>query len=112
MHTHTPIPTSFEKIRNGLDPSYRYMIFEYDKKSRKSAACIKIKVIFERYEKGILEQILYREKTSGRLLLVTKINPDIAGMIKQEILNINLPKNLSIYFYSKKNLKTKNKINK
>ncbi len=100
MNTHTSIPTSFEEIRNGLDPSYSYMIFESNEKSEKSVVFLKIKAIFEQYEKGVFEQILYQEKTTGRLLLVIKLNPDLAVMIKQENLNINLPKNIAIYFYS------------
>lgn len=101
MDIRTPIPISFEEIRNALDPSYCYMIFETDEKSRNSVAFLKIKAVFEQYEKGVFEQILYREKTSGSLLRVTKFNPDIAVVIKQKILNINLPKNISIYFYSR-----------
>ena len=100
MDTYTSIPTSFEEIRNELDPSYSYMIFESDEKYGKSAVFLKSKAVFEQYEKGVFEQILYREKTTGRLLLVIKLNPDLAVMIKQEILNINLPKNIAIYFYS------------
>jgi len=100
MNTHTSIPTSFEEIRKELDPSYSYMIFESDEKFRKSVVFLKIKAVFEQYEKGVFEQILYQEKTTGRVLLVIKLNPDLSVMIKQEILNINLPKNIAIYFYS------------
>ena len=100
MDTRTSIPTSFEEIRNGLDPFYSYMIFENDEKSGKSVEFLKIKAVFEQHEKGVFEQILYQEKTTGRVLLVIKLNPDLAVMIKQEILNINLPKNIAIYFYS------------
>jgi len=101
MDTRTAIPISFEEIRSALDPSCCYMIFETDERPGNSVEFLKIKTVFQQYEKNFCEQILYREKATGSLFLVVKLNPDIAAVLKQEILNINLPKNISIYFYSR-----------
>ncbi len=49
----------------------------------------------------VLEREVYRDETTGLILLVVKVEPEQEDKTMQELLEIGLPKDITFYYYGK-----------
>jgi hypothetical protein len=94
-------PDSFtiEKIKQGLDPAHRYMIFERAAEAGAEAAFKEVFEALVRMDLGFYERQVLRDEARGRMLLVIKFAPGRIDNIMQEFVNIGLPEDITFYAY-------------
>jgi len=96
-----PISADFAAIRKGLNPAYSYLIVKNERESGQSDDFSALRARLSRHGHAITRQACYREKGTGKLLLVVEIDPDQADHIKSQILNNMCFKNFTVYFYGR-----------
>jgi len=99
--TATVNPDSFtlEKIKQGLDPAFSYMIFERLTTANAETAFREVFEALSRMDFGFYERQVLRDEAGGRLLLVVRFGPGRIDDTMQELLNIGLPKDITFYAY-------------
>lgn len=93
------VSSSFEKIKQELDPAFSYMIFE---KIAGSSEETEFRAVFSALHSlnlGSHEYKVFRDEARGRLLLVVRFKPGRTDKIMQEFLNIGLPEDITFYAY-------------
>ena len=99
MNSSAPVTTTFEKIRKGLDSAFGYIIFENKSEFGNFDDFRDVTAIISHCKEGIIKQTFYRDKITKRLLLLIKLESDQADTVRQMILDIKLPKDITVYFY-------------
>ncbi|MBW2604153.1 MAG: hypothetical protein JRE28_07540 [Deltaproteobacteria bacterium] len=90
-----------EKIKQALDPSCSYVIFE---KASESADQEKFREIFDTFSVLNLEASewkIYHDNSTGLALLVIKVDPENTDKILQDVLTIGLPNDMTCYSYGR-----------
>jgi hypothetical protein len=89
----------FEKIKRSLDPAYSYFIFEKVFSSADND-------VFQSIIDGILnlnlrifDSKIHHDKNLELSLLVVRIDPNRADNIMQDVLNIEIPNDMTFYSY-------------
>ena len=95
-------PANFAEIKQNLDPSFHYIIFEKTVNPDDGLDFSEISAFITRYEKAVIEQEVHRDPTGKHLLLVVKLNADELDEISQEILNLTFPEDITVYVYGRR----------
>jgi hypothetical protein len=82
-----------------LDPAYSYLVFECDEGAAEGTTLQAITTLLRKASKGVCHLQTSLDSTTEKLLLVAKLEPHRAEMIKDRVLDINLPRNMAVYFY-------------
>ncbi|MEJ2729019.1 MAG: hypothetical protein P8185_11010 [Deltaproteobacteria bacterium] len=93
---------NFAEIKQNLDPSFHYIIFEKTVNPADGLDLSEISAFFTRYNKFVIEQEVHRDPTGKHLLLVVKLNADELDEISQEIVNLTFPEDITVYVYGRR----------
>jgi hypothetical protein len=93
---------NFAEIKQNLDPSFHYIIFEKTVKPADGTDFSEISAFIRHYQKAVIEQEVHRDETGKHLLLVVKLNADELDEISQEIVNLTFPENITVYVYGRR----------
>jgi len=93
---------NFAEIKQNLDPSFHYIIFEKTVNAGDGADFREVDPFIARYQKSVIEQELHRDQSGKHLLLVVKLNTDELDEISQEIVNLTFPEDLTVYVYGRR----------
>ncbi len=89
---------TFEKIKQGLDPAFSYVIFEKDGPLEKNA-WIELYASLGGLNLPILELKPFEDPGRGKMLLVARFEAGRTDTIIEEILGARLPKDVVLYVY-------------
>jgi hypothetical protein len=93
---------NFAEIKQNLDPSFHYIIFEKTVNPADGPDFSEISAFIMRYQKAVIEQEVHRDPTGKHLLLVVKLDADEIDEISQEILNLTFPEDITVYVYGRR----------
>jgi hypothetical protein len=93
---------NFAEIKQNLDPSFHYIIFEKTVNPGDGTDFSEISTFITRYQESVIEQKLHRDPTGKRILLVVKLSADELDEISQEIVNLTLPEDITVYVYGRR----------
>lgn len=93
---------NFAEIKQNLDPSFHYIIFEKTVNSADGSDFSEISTFITRYQKSVIEQEMHRDPTGKHLLLVVKLNVNELDEISQEIVNFTFPEDITVYVYGRR----------
>jgi hypothetical protein len=93
---------NFAEIKQNLDPSFHYIIFEKTVNPDDGQDFSEISAFIARYKKAVIEQKVHRDPSGKHLLLVVKLNTDELDEISQEIVNLTFPEDITVYFYGRR----------
>ncbi len=93
-----PESATFEKIKKGLDPAFRYVIFEKDGLLEKNA-WIGLYASLGGLDLPILELKTFEDPGRGKMLLVARFEAGRTDTIIEQILSARLPKDIIFYVY-------------
>ena len=92
------VSSTFEQIRQDLDPGFSYIIFERPGPADKAV----LREVFEalnRLDMAIHELKTFHDGARGKMLLVAKFDAGRSDKIMEEILSAGLPKDVIFYAY-------------
>ena len=93
---------NFAEIKQNLDPSFHYIIFEKTVNPAGRPDFSEISAFMTRHKKFVIEQELHRDPTGKHLLLVVKLNADELDEMSQEIVNLTFPEDITVYVYGRR----------
>ena len=93
---------NFAEIKQNLDPSFHYIIFEKTVNPGDGPDFGEVSTFITRYEKSVIEQEVHRDPTGKHLLLVVKLKADELDEISQEIVNLTFPEDITVYVYGRR----------
>ena len=92
------VKITFEKIRNELDPAYSYLIFESDG-GTDEGTFLTVFDFLRGEPLGVCQLQAGKDSSTQKSLLVAKLEPGQAEAIKERVLDIHLPRHMTVYFY-------------
>ena len=93
---------NFAEIKQNLDPSFHYIIFERTVSPGDGTDFSEISTFITRYQESVIEQEVHRDPSGKRLLLVVKLNTEELDEISQEIVNLTFPEDITVYVYGRR----------
>ena len=93
---------NFAEIKQNLDPSFHYIIFEKTVNPADGPDFSEVSTFLTRYKKSVIEQAVHRDPTGKHLLFVVKLSADELDEISQEIVNLTFPEEITVYFYGRR----------
>ena len=93
---------NFAEIKQNLDPSFHYIIFEKTVNSGDRSDFSEISAFITRYQKSVIEHEVHSDPTGKHLLMVVKLNADELDEISQEIVNLTFPEDITVYVYGRR----------
>ena len=93
---------NFAEIKQNLDPSFHYIIFEKTANPGDGTDFSEISTFITRYQESVIEQKVHRDPSGKHLLLVVKLNTDELEEIAQEIVNLTFPEDITVYVYGRR----------
>ena len=93
---------NFAEIKQNLDPSFHYIIFEKTVNSDDGREFSEVSAFIARYKKAVIKQEVHRDPSGKHLLLVVKLNSDELDEISQEIVNLTFPEDITVYVYGQR----------
>ena len=100
-NNHT-ILANFAEIKQNLDPSFDYIIFEKIGSPGDKSDFSEVNAFIRRYEKSVIKQEVHRDATGKLQLLVVKLDVAEMNEISQEILSLTLPEDITVYVYGRR----------
>ena len=96
------ILANFAEIKQNLDPSSDYIIFEKTGTMENRSDFSEADAFIMRYQKSVITQEVHHDPTGKHHLLIVKLKVDESDEISQEILNLTLPENITVYVYGRR----------
>jgi len=96
------ISADWTYLKQNLDPSFSYLIFEKDVGRGKTDDFEKVVSILSPFKKMIREHNLYGDRYGCRCLLAVQLQPRQKNKIVSEIMNLKLPKHITLYIYGRR----------
>lgn len=96
------ITGDWAEIKQNLDPSFSYLVFETNAGQGKTADFNEILFIISPFKKMIRRHIHYLDKTGQRSLLVIQLQRGYKNRILREIMNLKLPEDVTFYIYGRR----------
>ena len=93
---------NFAEIKQNLDPSFHYIIFEKTINSGDTSDFSGISEFITRYQQFVIEHEVHSDPTGKHLLLVVKLKADELDEISQEIVNLTFPEDVTVYVYGRR----------
>ena len=97
------ISPDWTDLKQNLDPSFSYLIFEKDVGRGKTDDFEKVVSILSPFKKMIRGHNLYGDRYGFRCLLAVQLQPRQKNRIVREIMNLKLPKDIIFYIYWRRN---------
>ena len=96
------ILANFAEIKQNLDPSSDYIIFEKTGTMEDSSDFSEADAFISRYHKAVITREVHHDPTGKHHLLVVKLKVDELDEISAEILNLTLPEDTTVYVYGRR----------
>ncbi len=93
---------NFAEIKQNLDPSFHYIIFEKTLNPADGSDFSEVSTFIRRCQKAVIEQEVHRDPSGKHLLMVVKLNADELDEISQEIANLTFPEDVTVYVYGRR----------
>ena len=94
------ISASFDEVKSKLDPAFSYLIFKGAPANSKGERIREIKNNIACFQKGVSEEVVYHDESTGEYFWVIKIDSNIRDDCIQEFVDLNLAKEMTIYIFS------------
>jgi hypothetical protein len=95
------LPANFDEIKENLDPSFSYLIFEKAVDRENEDDFDEIVSILASFKKRIMNHNVYRDSSGRSRLLVVQLRPRQKNRLVSEIVKIRLPKDILTYIYGR-----------
>jgi hypothetical protein len=95
-------PASFAEIKQNLDPSFNYIIFEKTGVPGNGVDFSEAGDFITRYQKAVIAQEVHHDPGGKHHLLVVKLDVHELDEISQEILNLTIPEDITVYVYGRR----------
>ena len=95
-------PANFAEIKQNLDPSFHYIIFEKTVNPGDGTDFSEVSTFITRYRASVIEQEVHRDPAGEQLLMVVKLNAEELDEISQEIVNLIFPEDITVYVYGRR----------
>jgi hypothetical protein len=96
------ISGGWTELKQNLDPSFSYLIFEKNAGQEKPDDFKEIVSILSPFKKRIREHNIYQDGSGCRCLLVVQLRSRQKNQIISEIMNVKLPKDITLYIYGRR----------
>jgi hypothetical protein len=96
------ISANWAEIKQNLDPSFSYLIFEKAVSKGKENDFEEIVSILSPFKKRIRKHDIYHDRFGRRCLLAVQLRPRQKNKIVPEIMNMKLPKDMIFYIYGRR----------
>lgn len=96
------ISGDWTELKQNLDPSFSYLIFEKDVGQGQKDNFEEIISILSQFKKRIKEHNIYQDRSGCRFLLVVQLRSQQKNKIISEIMNVKLPKDITFYIYGRR----------
>ena len=93
---------NFAEIKQNLDPSFHYIIFEKTVNPGDGTDFSEVSTFITRYRASVIEQEVHRDPAGEHLLMVVKLNAEELDEISQEIVNLTFPEDITVYVYGRR----------
>ena len=93
-----PASATLEKIKQGLDPAFSYVIFEKDGRSEKNT-WIELYAALGGLNLPVLELKTFEDQSRGKMLLVARFEAGRTDALMEEMIGARLPKDVVFYVY-------------
>lgn len=90
---------SWTDIKNRLDPAWSYVVIETTAASPSASVFRTVRELLAKHAVGIEAQEICRETSSGKLLMLVQIAPELTNAVKETFLDPRLPPEVTIIFY-------------
>lgn len=97
-----PISANCSEIKQNLDLSFSYLIFEKSFSKDNEDDFEEIVSILSPFKKRIRKHNIYRDKSGRRCILAVQLRPRQKNQIVPEIMNMKLPKDIIFYIYGRR----------
>ena len=96
------ISANCAEIKENLDPSFSYLVFEKADSKGKEYDFEEIVAILSPFKKMIRKHDIYQDRSGSRCLLAVQLRPRQRNKIVPEIMNMKLPKDIIFYIYGRR----------
>ena len=103
IHQDDPlISANCAEIKENLDPSFSYLVFEKTDSKGKENDFEEIVALLSPFKKMIRKLDIYQDKSGSRCLLAVQLRPRQKNKVVQEFMNMKLPKDIVFYIYGRR----------
>ena len=103
IHQDDPlISANCAEIKENLDPSFSYLVFEKTDSKGKENNFEEIVALLSPFKKMIRKLDIYQDKSGSRCLLAVQLRPRQKNKVVQEFMNMKLPKDIVFYIYGRR----------
>lgn len=96
------ISANCAEIKQNLDPSFSYLIFEKSFSKENEYDFEEIVSILSPFKKRIRKYNIYHDRSGSRCMLAVQLRPRQKNQIVSEIMNMKLPKDIIFYIYGRR----------
>jgi hypothetical protein len=90
---------SWAEIKERLDPAWSYVVIETTADTPSADVFHTVSALLAEHAAAIRKQEICRETSSGKLLMLVQIRPELTEALKRKLLNPMLPPSVTVYFY-------------
>jgi len=90
---------SWTEIKGRLDPVWSYVVIETTAATPSADVFSTVTALLAEHAAGIEAQEIYRETSSGKLLMLIQIAPELTDIVKLKLLDPRLPPSVTVFFY-------------
>ena len=94
-----PASASFERIKQGFDPAFCYVVFECEAGAAGESRLHDISECLRRLGLVNYDARMFKDLAAARVLLVVKFEPPDRFRVMEEIFNTGLPPEIALYAY-------------
>ena len=103
IHQDDPlISANCAEIKENLDPSFSYLVFEKTDSKGKENNFEEIVALLSPFKKMIRKLDIYQDKSGSRCLLAVQLRPRQKNKVVPEFMNMKLPKDIVFYIYGRR----------
>lgn len=103
IHQDDPlISANCAEIKENLDPSFSYLVFEKADNKGREYDFEKIVAMLSPFKKMIGKLDIYHDRSGSRCLLAVQLRPRKKNKIVPQIMNMKLPKDIIFYIYGRR----------
>jgi len=90
---------SWADIKGRLDPAWSYVVIETTAVTPNADVFRTVTALLAEHAAGIKAQEICRETSSGKLLMMVQIAPELTDVVKLKLLDPRLPPSVTVFFY-------------
>lgn len=92
---------SWAEIKGRLDPAWSYVVIETSAATPSADIFSTVTALLAEHAAGIKTQEIFRETSSGKLLMLIQIAPELTDVVKLKLLDPRLPPSVTVFFYDR-----------